>query len=553
MTNKKFVCIAMLILLFLIVYTFHGFTKSQGETLPLCQDCNVILISIDALRADHLGCYGYDRNTSPNIDKIAKEGIIFENHISQASWTVPSHASMFTSLYPFPLGLKNPVKLNNEHTTLAEIMKDNGYTTIAFTDGGYMTDEFGFNQGFDVFNDEGGGLAEINGRVSRWINSSQKRPFFLFIHTYDTHCLSKDKPSKPYRYMFDKEFEYNSSHYCGHVQDLTNVSGGELLYKNAIYDGAIYYTDVLIGDLFEELKKHGVYNKSIIIITSDHGEEIGDHGFFDHGHSLYDEIIHIPLIINYPDSKNAAKKRVKTITRNIDIMPTILDFLNISFNGNLEGRSILPDVLYSEFISDQAAISILWGHLITVRYKNTIISFDRLNSSYSSDLDKIKNENLSYSEDIIDGIMYITQKQYFYCKEEDFLMQIEAQKEVFNKTIKEIKPILDSISCDMFNGTKIQNVFLGDEQFEIIYDHIYSIRENNWKLIVSKNKQLELYNIMKDPYEKENLIKKERIVADRLMKKLYDLINSKKVNEESKDIFIQKKTLERLKSLGYIN
>jgi len=467
--NNLIIVVIIILLTFLLFIIITGFRND--ETLDYkCPDCNVVLISIDTLRADHLGCYEYDRNTSPNIDKIANEGILFENHISQAPWTVPSHASMFTSLYPFPLGLKNPVKLDNEHITLAEIMKDNGYTTIAFTDGGHMIDEFGFDQGFDVFNDEGGGLAEINGRVSRWINSSQKRPFFLFIHTYDTHCLSKDKPQKPYRYMFDKEFEYNGSHYCGHIQDLTRVSGGELLYKNAIYDGAIYYTDMLIGDLFEELKKHGIYNKSIIIITSDHGEEIGDHGFFDHGHSLYDEIMHVPLIINYPDSKDVVKRRVKTITRNIDIMPTILDFLNISFNGNLEGRSLFPDILNSEFIPDQAAISIRRGSglnyvepLITVRHKNTIISFysakDKLNSSYYSDSDKIKNENLSYSEDIIDGINYINQKQYFYCKEGDFLMQIDAQKEAFNKTIKEIESILDPISCDMFNGTKIQNVF----------------------------------------------------------------------------------------------
>ena len=133
-------------------------------------------------------------------------------------------------------------------------------------------------------------------------------------------------------------------------------------------------------------------------------------------------------------------------------------------------------------------------------------------------------------------------------------MQIKTQKEAFNKTIKEIESILGPINCDMFNdAVRFKMFFLGNEQFEIIYDQVYSIREDNWKLIVSKNKPLELYNIIKDPHEKENLIKKERIVADRLMKKLHDTIDSKKVNEESKDIFIHKKTLERLKSLGYIN
>ena len=551
--KEKFLLLLIFCLCFYLLYILLFVQKSEKRLCNKnykCPDCNVILISVDALRADRLGCYGYERNTSPNIDKIANEGILFENHISQAPWTVPSHSSMFTSLYPYPYGLKNPIMLDESFTTLAEVLKENNYTTVAFTEGNFMSAEFGFNQGFDIFNESGGGLVKVNGMISEWLNRSSRRPFFLFIHTYDTHCLSMDKPPEPYRSMYDKDFEENIT-YCGHEQDLTTKSERELFHQNAVYDGAVNYVDKLLGDLFEEFKEHNIYDKSIIIITSDHGDEIGDHGLFDHGHSLYNELIHVPLIIKYTNSKEACNRRFESISRAVDIMPTILDFLNISFKDKMEGRSLSPKILDPKFNPQQSAISIGYfnpphknKNLIAIRDEGVIISFS-----------EIREINLIY-----EGMGGYGQE--FTCGDKKYFMEVLSQKNIVNETMKKIEFTLNSVNCfntsDEVTRSKnkifsVDNIsFLYDPHFKIIYDHLYSIRENNWKLIISKNNPPELYNIKNDPKEKENLIEKEKNIAERLTKKLHEFIRSKKIEDETENLIISEETLKKLKELGYI-
>ena len=315
----------------------------------------IILISLDTLRADHLGCYGYHRNTSPFIDAFAKESILFEDAVVQSPWTLPSHMSIMTSLYPSSHGVFNKnTRLADENVTLAELLHDAGYQTAAFVDGGYMNALFGFDQGFDVYDDWGGsieqveeigkGIAYILPKVKKWLDENKSKPFFLFIHCYDIH--SPYEPPAPYDKMFH-DFVYTG--------DLTpstetlveaawkgmKTSDEDVRHFVALYDGGIRYTDTEIGDFLSYLKETGLYDQSLIIITSDHGEEFKEHGSFLHWQLYYRPNLHVPLIIHFPNYPGRLA-RIRDLVQSVDLLPTILDITGIPPLPRAEGRSLIP-------------------------------------------------------------------------------------------------------------------------------------------------------------------------------------------------------------------
>ena len=162
-----------------VLYSYYVDTFPKKAKTPK----GIILISLDTLRADHLGCYGYHRNTSPKIDVFAKEGILFENALVQSSWTLPSHMSIMTSLYPFSHGVqKKDQRLSEDHLTLAELLREGKYRTAGFVDGGYLSAVFGFDQGFEIYIDQWVGIADILPKAQKWLTENKSKPFFLFIH-----------------------------------------------------------------------------------------------------------------------------------------------------------------------------------------------------------------------------------------------------------------------------------------------------------------------------------------------------------------------------------
>ncbi len=321
------------------------------------QDVNVILIAIDALRADHLGCYGYARETSPNLDALAKEAVLFKNCYVQSSWTKPSTASLFTSFYPtMHQTILNRVELPDELTTIAEILQDQGFITYSYVANANLKAIFNFDQGFDFFDDylmrdklryiclrntipfnivikkitgkgfeahgpERDNIKLVNKRVIPWLKKYKDENFFMYIHYMDPHAPYW--PPRPYRNMFPCDKKDNNS------KDIS------------LYDGEIRFADEYIGKLFDRLKAWGIYDKTLIIITADHGEAFGEHGDRAHGHTIYQHQLKVPLIIKYAKSLPQGKI-IEPQVRNIDIMPTILDILNISYTGHLEGMSLLP-------------------------------------------------------------------------------------------------------------------------------------------------------------------------------------------------------------------
>lgn len=312
---------------------------------------NVILISLDTLRPDHLGCYGYSRDTSPSIDSLSQESVLFQNTFATSPWTLPSHVSMLTSLNCINHQVYHiDQTMNPSISTLADILRTKDYFTGAITGGGYVSGLYGFSKGFDSYHVRGAILeknaAEIGCRYAlEWINRHKDRNFFLFLHTYQIHTPYDSPP--PYCSLFLEE-----------DSKLTQVDLGRLRFNHEnryrraaadlrqniidVYDGEIRYTDeFLINPLLERLKKLDLYDDTMIILTSDHGEEFYEHGSWEHTNSVYNETIKIPLIIKFFNSEYAGKK-IEKFARIIDIMPTILDALGIDPpKHHLDGESLL--------------------------------------------------------------------------------------------------------------------------------------------------------------------------------------------------------------------
>lgn len=323
---------------------------------------NVILIGIDTLRYDHLGFSGYHRDTSPNIDTLAKESLVFHNCYSQAPTTGPSFASMFTSRYPTFHGLttvwtkKRGWSLADGIPTLQGILQNNGYTTAAFTEGGTLSPHVGLSKGFDVYETKPESLIDADTHPAiAWMEKNSKNPFFLFFHTFATHAPYIAPPE--YRSIYkDKDAENYSGPLPSTIEELSqNRSINRITFKQlaaevknipeeierlkTMYDECIHYMDTFVGKLLEKIHTLGLDKNTVIVFTSDHGEGFMEHGNIGH-ESIHDEILHVPLIVKIP--LMSERKNVNQIVRSIDIMPTILALLNIQTNETLQGVSLLP-------------------------------------------------------------------------------------------------------------------------------------------------------------------------------------------------------------------
>ena len=333
----------------ILIFICNGFIYSYR--LSRSKGPNIILISIDALRADHLSCYGYHRNTSPNIDQLAREGTVFKNGFSQVTWTLPSHASIFLSQYVWRHNVKDlrTERLTDSCTTLAEILKNENYATAAFTGGVGLSSRYGFNQGFEIYDDgilRSRRYHEISSYINKllsWLESVKNRKFFLFIHTYDVH--DPYNPPAPYFDLYTKgcsegEHLRMSEGIMPWELDAPKLTPEEIDYIMAVYDGGINYVDEQLGKVFEKLDQLGIDDNTIIILTADHGEGFKEHDRLRHGYKPYIELVHVPLIMKGPGiPKNII---YENFIQHIDIVPTILEILNIPQRKEMQGRSLLP-------------------------------------------------------------------------------------------------------------------------------------------------------------------------------------------------------------------
>ncbi len=320
---------------------------------------NLILISLDTLRADHLGCYGYDKDISPNIDDFAFRGIRFDKAISQSSWTLPAHASLFTGLYPSAHGATHRKKnIPNSMRMFCEILRNGGYSAVAFTGGGFLDPIYGFDRGFSEYAPY---EALDSEEVWNFIDASRSRPFFLFLHTYQIHDYFVPDEMVG---MLDAEYQEEYGDFesirpflIKHIkEDLDSESRKVLAYLEERYDASILFTDDQFGSLLKGLEDSGLLEKTLIVLISDHGEEFGDHGRTHHGHTLYNEQIHIPLLMSVPDNR-LEHVVVEEIVELIDVFPTILDLLGFPVPDDIDARSLTPILRGGDHSGDGLAFS----------------------------------------------------------------------------------------------------------------------------------------------------------------------------------------------------
>src|SRR3989339_2069338 len=325
-----------------------GTSSEAKEDLP-----NILLFTIDACRPDHFGCYGYNRNTTPNIDKIASEGVLFTHAFSQSAWTTPGMISIFTSLYPPTHGVDAKDRTLRENVlTLPKVLKGSGYVAPVLPK--FVDIPNYWHLGFDVVDKERF-QAEEGEDLLKLLEAYKDQRFFMWYHYHGVHLPYN--PKNPYDKIFQEDIFSGISadtEAVSVVKKKSVIKNNSINFDNtdkkvavALYDGQLRQLDDYMGQLTEKMKKWGILDNTVIIITSDHGEELFEHGFIGHASTslnakLYDEIIHIPLIIWWPKKikHRVAGERVQQI----DIMPTILDVLGIPPSEGLQGYSLLPSI-----------------------------------------------------------------------------------------------------------------------------------------------------------------------------------------------------------------
>jgi arylsulfatase A-like enzyme/Tfp pilus assembly protein PilF len=284
----------------------------------------IVLISVDTLRADHVGCYGSNGVATPHIDRFARGGTLFSQTNSQVPLTLPSHVSMLTSTYPFANGIED----NGEHLgpnaiTLADVLKANGYRTAAFVGGFVLDRRFGLDRGFELYDSPFQSIQkagvdpgevkrfgqEVTGAAARWLERNSDHPFFLFVHLYDLHTPYVLPPSERGR-----------------------GSG---------YDAELGYLDEALGEFWNKLEKSGLADRALVVFTSDHGESLGEHGEGTHGYFIYQSTLRVPLIIHWPEGSRPAPPRIDEPVSLLDVAPTVLQFVGIAPPREFQGRSLM--------------------------------------------------------------------------------------------------------------------------------------------------------------------------------------------------------------------
>ncbi|MEW6071640.1 MAG: sulfatase [Planctomycetota bacterium] len=341
-----------------------------GGEAPASSDArpNLLLISIDTLRADRLGCYGYARDTSPALDRFAAGSVLFRDVAAPSPWTIPSHVSLLSGLAPATHGVELPTQVPAADVTmLAERLSAAGYYCFAITDGGWLSKERGFGRGFRAFHDQDQEFSRTLREAEAYVrHRTPEGPWFGFLHTYDVHCPYD--PAEPYRSMFvtPGRAELDARGKCGSPHfNAMGLDAAQAIYLSDLYDGGIRAADAALGEFFAHLEASGALASTVVVVTSDHGEEFLEHGRIGHEESLFRELLQVPLIVRMPGRRPAA---IDTPVGLVDLAPTLLELAGAGEAPDLDGRSLGP-LLRGEPIPPAAA------RLSTLRWKRSLDSW----------------------------------------------------------------------------------------------------------------------------------------------------------------------------------
>lgn len=338
--------------------------------LPLkYRDCNLIFVSFDALQAAHVGCLGNPRPVTPTLDLLARHSCNFTHATSVASWTVPASMTWFTGVYPSEHRMVNKYAVyepGRQHlarlqelvpgmTTLADILKQNGYATGGFTGNAGVSGGFGYEQGFDVYYAEAGAFGGMDRSIPKaleWLEAHKDRKFFLFLHGYDIHGQHTPAAGYDYRFVdpgYDRRYtgseqEQEALREEGLEKGRLTLRDADVRFWRAVYDEKVQRTDARFRQFLVELARLGLLHNTLFVVTADHGTELYEHRRFDHGFTLYQELLHVPLILRLPGQRSA--RSISDRISSIDLMPTILDLLDVrvprTAQLQMRGVSLVP-------------------------------------------------------------------------------------------------------------------------------------------------------------------------------------------------------------------
>ena len=326
---------------------------AQERTPP-----SVLLITIDTLRADHLGCYGYERAQTPNLDALAEDSVVFDRAHTVSNNTLPAHASMLTGRYPHAIGIpRNSFTLAPGEKTLATELSAVGYETAAFVSASALASPLGLNRGFDLY-DETFGVREMDQEQRRaesttdavlaWLRRHDgETPFFLWVHYFDPHYPYT--PPEPFDRLYGNDYrgpaDGSMEYLCtiwGLGTPAVKPSPADVQRMIDLYDGEIAYLDVQLGRLFRYLDEAGLRETVMTVVTADHGESLDEHDYyFNHGLYLYEPSLHVPLIVEMPDDA-VTPRRIETQVETFDIFPTVMTAAGLPVAENVHGIDLTP-------------------------------------------------------------------------------------------------------------------------------------------------------------------------------------------------------------------
>jgi len=308
------------------VLTWLGLAITAGLNAQTAKP-SVVIVTIDTLRADHLGCYGYRAGQTPNLDNLARSAVRFTRAFTPVPITLPAHSALFTGSFPMATGMHDfsGNKLPSSAVTIASVLHEHGYATAAFLGAAVLDSRFGLNRGFDTYFDhfDFDRLNETNldaikrpgdqvlDNVLAWFKTNPREPFFLWVHLYDPHYPYT--PPEPYASRF----------------------------AHSPYDGEIAFADAAVGRLLTFLKDTGRYDSTLLVVAADHGEGLGEHGEKTHGFFVYNSTLHVPLLVKVP---GVAPRTVEREVSLVDVMPTVLQALRLPIPPSVQGRSLLGDI-----------------------------------------------------------------------------------------------------------------------------------------------------------------------------------------------------------------
>jgi arylsulfatase A-like enzyme len=500
--NRRLIFVILVISIMicsLLIYESIGrkLINLKSNKAILCPHCNLIVVSIDTLRSDHLPCYGYFRNTAPNICLIGEKSALFENFIVHSYLTPMSQMSIFTSQYPSTNGITSFFSvLKPDTVTLAEVLSNNGYKTAAFGsspevisafhimpgNGSIPTPEVdlvhAFGRGFDIFKDTDSffGARQLPTMALDWLANNTQQPFFLWIPMGTVHWPYASLIPTEFRSRFDPiDYEgilsdkvlnygsvlskiYKKRFYLNGTASLL-LTDKDTDYVNARYDAGIYYTDSFVGALWQQLQQLKLDKNTLVVIYGVHGEDLMEHGYFTH-YDIYDTEVKTPLIVYVP---KAGSKRIKDQVRAIDLAPTILDLLNVSGMKSAQGKSLLP-------LTNDKHLNNLTAFIERIPlWEEGILRFSGINSGIPIEYRLKLNE--------------------------------------------------------LFRNITCEDTAIRTKDWKLIHrmSAMIEAKISWWAYISGQNitrPEFELYNLKDDPYEQENLIEKYPVTAKNLINEL---------------------------------